>query len=418
MDHQNKKRNRDALDAELDNAQSTSPSFPRFLIIESTVPDEPLSKLSPFVIEKVLVGLAGSPKSVKKLKSGGLLIEVEKATHSKNLMKIKHFFNIPTKCVPHTSLNTSKGIIRCPDLSDISVKEIASELADQNVTAARRITFFRDSVSRPTNTIILTFNTAILPKYLKVGYLKVAVDVYIPNPLQCYCCYKFGHHERNCKLNQGEHVCRRCGNSNLVHSSEDDCEFGIRCINCKGEHVATSRSCPVWKKEKEVVTVKYREGLSFPEARKIVEARYNLGVSYASKATAKVIQHKDAQTQAVDATVQTTQEKPTGSKTTVQQKSITSSQNNQSTSKDSASSPRNTRKSNVTPVQAKAPSSPSQRRHKSPSKVLSDRLPKGSDDEIKQFNRFSSLDEDMEAEDSQAESNTNKQGRTIKLNKR
>ena len=59
MDHQNKKRNRDALDAELDNAQSTSPSFPRFLIIESTVPDEPLSKLSPFVIEKVLVGLAG-----------------------------------------------------------------------------------------------------------------------------------------------------------------------------------------------------------------------------------------------------------------------------------------------------------------------------------------------------------------------
>ena len=150
-------------------------------------------------------------------------------------MKIKHFFNIPAKCVPHTSLNTSKGIIRCPDLSDISEEEIASELADQNVTAARRITFFRDSVRRPTNTIILTFNTAILPKYLKVGYLKVAVDVYIPNPLQCYCCDKFGHHERNCKLNQGEHVCRRCGNSNLVHSSEDDCEFGIRCINCKGE---------------------------------------------------------------------------------------------------------------------------------------------------------------------------------------
>ena len=138
-----------------------------------------------------------------------------------------------------------------------------------------------------------------------------------------------------------------------------------------------------------------------------------MGVSYASKATAKVIQHKDAQTQTVD-TVQTTQEKPSGSKTTVQQKSITSSQNNQSTPKDSASSPRNTRKSNVTPVQAKAPSSLSQRRHKSPSKVLSDRLPKGSDDEIKQFNRFSSLDEDMEAEDSQAESNTNKQGRIIK----
>ena len=93
--------------------------------------------------------------------------------------------------------------------------------------------------------------------------------------------------------------------------------------------------------------------------------------------------------QTVDATIQTIQEKPTDSKITVQQKSITCSQNNQSTPKDSASSPRNIRKSNVTPVQAKGPSSLSQRRHKSPSKVLSDRLPKGSDDKIKQFNRFS-----------------------------
>ena len=233
-------------------------------------------------------------------------------------------------------------------------------------------------------------------------------------PFNVTVCYRFGHHERNCKLNQGEHVCRRCGNSNLVHSSDDDCEFGIRCVNCKGEHVATSRSCPVWKKEKEVVTVKYKEGLSFPEARKIVQARYNVGVSYASKDSPKAIHRKDAPTQTVDAT----QDKPANIKTTVQQKSIAANQNKQCPQNDSPSSQNNVKKSSSTPVQAKAPSSPSQRRHKSPSKVLSDRLPKGSDDEIKQFNRFSSLDEDMEAEDSQAESNTNKQGRIIKLNKR
>ena len=35
------------------------------------------------------------------------------------------------------------------------------------------------------NSIILKFNTAILPKVLKIEYLKVPVDVYIPNPLQC-----------------------------------------------------------------------------------------------------------------------------------------------------------------------------------------------------------------------------------------
>ena len=60
MDPQTKKRTRDQLDADSEKPQQTSP-FPRFLLIESTNPDQPLSKLSPFVIEKVLVSIAGSP---------------------------------------------------------------------------------------------------------------------------------------------------------------------------------------------------------------------------------------------------------------------------------------------------------------------------------------------------------------------
>ena len=52
-----------------------------------------------------------------------------------------------------------------------------------------------------------------------------------------------------------------------------------------------------------------------------------------------------------------------------------------------------------------------------PEKVLSDRLPKGSDDPIQQHNRFQCLDEDIDAESAPAES-TKKQGRIIKLNKK
>ena len=182
-------------------------------------------------------------------------------------MKLKSFFNIPAKCTPHGSLNTSKGIIRYADLAGVSDDEIASELSSQNVTAARRIAIFRDGLRKPTNTIVLTFSTPILPKSLKVGYLKLAVKLYIPNALQCYCCFKFGHHEKRCKFNQGEEFCRRCGNSNLVHK-EEKCEFDIRCINCKGDHVATSRSCLVWRKEKEVATVKIYRGPFFPRGKK------------------------------------------------------------------------------------------------------------------------------------------------------
>ena len=175
MDPQTKKRTRDQLDADSENPQPTSP-FPRFLLIESTVQDQPLSKLSPFVIQKVLVSTAGPPKSVKKLSSGSLLIEVEKPKHAENLLKLTHFFQIPAKCSPHVSLNTSRGIIRCPDLAGVSEEEIVHELSMQQVTGARRITVFRDGIRRETNTIVLTFNSAILPKSLKFVYLNVGVD--------------------------------------------------------------------------------------------------------------------------------------------------------------------------------------------------------------------------------------------------
>ena len=390
MDTQTKKRTRKELDNEQADVEPNG-SFPRFLTIESLQPDNPLSKLSPFVIEKVLVSVAGSPKSVKKLRNGNLLVEIEKPQHSKNLLNIKRFFDIPAKCTPHGSLNSSRGIIRCPDLAGVKEDEIVDELSTQNVIEARRIRVFRDGIQRDTNTIVLKFNTAILPKVLKVGYLKVSVDLYIPNPLQCYKCFKFGHHERQCTAD--DH-CKRCGANELETHHSEPCNKPMKCLNCGEEHYSTSRSCKVWMREKEITTIKYRKGLSFAEARKIVDARQSLGASYSSitksKAT-KSVNLKDAQTQTNDASVQTDPKVKETSTTQKPQKS-----------------PANVNRKPEKPIRNKSP-------NKSSDKVLSDRLPKGSDDPIQQHNRFHCLDEDMEAEDGPAET-TNKQGRIIKLN--
>ena len=38
--------------------------------------------------------------------------------------------------------------------------------------------------------------------------------------------------------------------------------------------MATSRNCPVWKKEKEIITIKTERKISFPEARKLVETSF------------------------------------------------------------------------------------------------------------------------------------------------
>ena len=101
----------------------TSNTWPRFLVIGSSS-DEALKKLSPFAIQKGLEGLAGEPKSVKKLRSGSLLIECATEHHSKNLLKSKLLCNISINVTPHTTLNSSKGVVRSKDLEGVSEEEI------------------------------------------------------------------------------------------------------------------------------------------------------------------------------------------------------------------------------------------------------------------------------------------------------
>ena len=167
------------------------------------------------------------------------------------------------------------------------------------MSEARRISVWRDGVKKSTNTIVLTFRTAILPKTLKIGYLNVGVDIYIPNPLQCYSCFRFGHHERKCRLGLSSKLCRRCGETANDH--DENCTRKPKCINCSGEHISTSKACDFWKKEKEIVTIKYKENVSFPEARKKVEARHVLPISYSSVIKSnKKVQVKDANTQTTE----------------------------------------------------------------------------------------------------------------------
>ena len=48
------------------------------------------------------------------------------------------------------------------------------------VTDVPRNTVRRDGIIKPTNTFVLTFNSSNLPTVVKIGFIQVKVDVYIP----------------------------------------------------------------------------------------------------------------------------------------------------------------------------------------------------------------------------------------------
>ena len=73
---------------------SGNDTFPRFLVIQSQAGINPVTSLSPFIIEKKNESLIGTPKSVKKLKNKTLLVETNRKSITDNLFKITSFFNL------------------------------------------------------------------------------------------------------------------------------------------------------------------------------------------------------------------------------------------------------------------------------------------------------------------------------------
>ena len=95
--------------------------------------------------------------------------------------------------------------------------EIRDELKDQGVDGVNRVTSKEGKVI-PTNTLFLTFGSPELPKEITVGYLKVKVALFVPNPMRCFNCSKFGHMSQRCKVAA---KCTGCGKDKHEGQCED-----------------------------------------------------------------------------------------------------------------------------------------------------------------------------------------------------
>ena len=78
-------------------------------------------------------------------------------------------------------------------------------------------------------------------------------------------------HEQVFFLNQGHHI--HFYDSGLDFNIETEVICATRGANCQSSHPADSKECMVWKLEKQVNTIKYTDGIPFPEARRIVQSQ-------------------------------------------------------------------------------------------------------------------------------------------------
>jgi hypothetical protein len=249
---------------------NTAPTrWPKFLLVSGTDDSLPLRSINAVVIAKSISGQIGSDDfEVTRLRSGDLLVKVSTEAHSRSLFFLSaiHFHGIayPVTVHPHQSLNSSKGVARCQEFKLFSEEEIVVALSSQGVIEAKRLSFMKDGERHPSGTVFLTFGFPDVPERIKLGFMVVRVDPYVPNPMRCFNCQKFGHTARTCKHEQACSVCSGKGHD------DRSCINQAKCANCEGDHPSFSKECPLYRQEKQVQEVKVKQKLSYFEAKKLV----------------------------------------------------------------------------------------------------------------------------------------------------
>ncbi|XP_046565574.1 uncharacterized protein LOC124274277 [Haliotis rubra] len=258
-----KRRHVESLSSDEEVSPDVAKSWPKFIVL-SSADGNPL-KINPFAVTKGIQSVCGEVKNVNRLHSGSLLVECARKQQSVNLLGLQEFVNTKVVVSVHKSLNSCRGIVRdrAKCLSDMSEDEISASLTNQGVTSVKRFTRKQDNTIINTNTYLFTFALSTLPKSIKAGYFNIGVDVYIPSPLRCFNCQKFGHGARTCNHVS---ICVRCSGA---HESAE-CTNEIKCANCDGQHLASSKSCPSFEHQSKILKLKYTNNISFAEAQKLV----------------------------------------------------------------------------------------------------------------------------------------------------
>jgi len=106
-----------------------------------------------------------------------------------------------------------KGVISHVPL-DLTVDDIKEETGS---IWAHRITRKNNSGDGyvPTMAVIIAYEDDDLPKYVNIGFTRHKVSVYIPTPLQCAKCQRYGHKAGRCHSDKPR--CPRCARrTNMV----------------------------------------------------------------------------------------------------------------------------------------------------------------------------------------------------------
>lgn len=241
----------------------------KFLIIHRVDENKTMRDFSPILLETVLRNATSNGKTETKfLKSGDILIKTENVKQAQQLVKITGIMEAIIEVKEHKTMNSCKGVVRAYELQHEEPETLLDYLKPQNVIDVKFHTKTINGKTTKTGVVFLTFGVNEVPEYLTIGLLRIRVRPFIPTPMRCFACHKYGHLSKHCNRKETP-TCYNCNNEKHIHNRDDRCTNEPFCINCKQTgHNSYNRNCTEYKRQVEIMTIKVTQKVSMAEAVK------------------------------------------------------------------------------------------------------------------------------------------------------
>jgi hypothetical protein len=234
--------------------------------------------------EKHFVAAYGQPELLKPIaRRNSLLVVCTDLAQKNQLLKATAIGDLDIiASLPQSEMQPVQSAQK---LKSFVIKGVSDDFTDffiQNQTKANSVKRYlkRDENGDliPTSTVQLDFSHDYQPPHaVRIGAAQYKMFDYIPRPMQCRRCFQFGHTEKFCR--QANSNCAFCASpSHDIANCNKKAQKPI-CKNCKGNHEANSKSCPVYKETEQALVVRVKEGKTFAQAVGVVRSRNNVSVA-------------------------------------------------------------------------------------------------------------------------------------------
>ena len=233
------------------------------------------SKITPPKLEHHLLKRCPTKEiSFRSIKENEWLVETTTRQQSESLLSMTNIDGVGVEVTKHVNLNSIKGTVILPkydeDEEEID-KKMLFESLQMRYSNVEDLELYnipnKKYPDSPLKVAKIKFQGQNLPSKIIVFGQNREIRPYVPSPLQCKNCSKFGHTTKKC-FNQS--VCAYCSSSD--HETKWKCGQA-RCINCGQNHHSRSKECCFYLYNAELRLLQDRTGMSIKEAKLELQIR-------------------------------------------------------------------------------------------------------------------------------------------------